>query len=157
MDRRLYAEQPAAEIVYCYGGAGARLQEGAPLLEVRIGESPLQTVLYDGIRSVVVRQVLPAVGMPIDSLPASIPLAIVEGVLEGVAGETKAVLLVSLFQLGDHQVLLTLATRGEDEQTLSLEVVPARLVLSRLPPRYRSLVSRHPLAVVPGRAREARL
>ena len=45
--------------------------------KVRIGDSPLQTVLYDGIQSVVVRQVLSAVGMPIDSLPASIPLAIV--------------------------------------------------------------------------------
>ena len=134
MDQRLYAEQTAANIAYCYVGAGARLHVGTPLLEVRIGDSPLQTILYDGIRSVVVRRVMLAVGASIDSLPASIPLAAVESIQEGAADVTEAVLSLASWREG----------------------VPARLVPSRLPPRYRTLLSRPQLAAVPCRRREAR-
>ncbi len=155
MDQRLYAQQTAANIAYCYVGAGARLHVGTPLLEVRIGDSPLQTILYDGIRSVVVRRVMLAVGASIDSLPASIPLAVVENIQEGAADVTEAVLSVSIFRQGYYQALLSLASWREDEQTLVLEVVPARLVPSRLPPRYRALLSRPHLAAVPGRRMEA--
>jgi hypothetical protein len=78
MNRHLHAETPAAEIAYFYGSAGARLHVCAPLLELRIGDSPLQTVLYGGMRSVVVRRVLPEACAPIDVLPASIQLALIE-------------------------------------------------------------------------------
>jgi hypothetical protein len=156
MSRRQHVEYEAAEIVYCYGGAGARLYAGAPLLEVRIGESPLQTVLYDGIQDLVVRRVLPRAGRPIDCLPASVPLAIVESDPEGASAAKEAVLLVSLYRQGSHQALLSLARWAEAERTLILEVLPARLVPSRLPPRHRALVSRPHLTVAPGRGREAR-
>jgi hypothetical protein len=155
MSKRPNAEYPA-EIVSCYGGAGARLYAGAPLLEVRIGESPLQTVLYNGIQSLVVRRMLPEAVGPIDFLPAFIPLAQVSQDPEGACAAKEAVLLISLYQQGPHQALLALANWTEAERTLTLEVGPARLVPSRLPPRYGTWFSPPHLSTVPGRRMEAR-
>jgi len=127
MSWHLDVERPAAEIVYCYAGSGTHLHADAPLLEVRLGNSPLQTLTYGEGLSAVVRRVLPEAALPIEALPVSVPLAVVESVQEGAVDAPEAVLIVSIFRQGYHQALLSLATWREDEQALVLEVVPARL------------------------------
>ena len=143
MNWELDAEQPAAQIVSCYARPGAHLHVGVPLLELRIGSNPIQTLAYGASRRVVVRRVMPEATHPIAVLPASLPLAIVESVREGASDVPQAILIVSIFrQEGSYRAMLSLATWREDERALVLEVVPGRLESSRLPPRHRASLSR---------------
>lgn len=160
MNWELDAEHPAAQIVSCYARPGAHLHAGVPLLELRVGSNPLQTLAYGASRRVVVRRVLPEAARPIEVLPASLPLAIVESVREGASDAPQAMLIVSIFRRdGSYRATLSLATWREDERALVLEVAPGRLESSRLPLRYRTLLSRPQshFAAVPDKKRKAYL
>jgi hypothetical protein len=160
MNWDLDVELPAAQIVHCYVGSGTPLHAGMPLLELRIGSNPLQTLTYGENHRVVVRRMLPQAALPTGALPASIPLAIVESMHDGAGDAPEAMLIVSIFeQEGYYRAALSLATWRAEERELVLEVFPGQLESSRLPSRYRTLLTRprSHLAAGLGWNREARL
>ncbi len=161
MDRRGYREQREVKIVYCYGHVGAHIGEGSPLLEIWSEGSPICTLLYGGGPPLVVRRMLLEVGPPIPALASLVFLAVVErtGPFEDSShfqqrsrsraaseererhgasvspGQPTAEPEALGLQLDDwlfERVLLSLASWDEASRTLTLQVLPGRIVPSLL-------------------------